>query len=128
MRLILGGYAQGKLRYALETYHLALEEVWDAENPTAPWSGQKIIYHTEALFLRWIQEGKDPKQELAALLPLWEDCVIILQEVGSGLVPMTALQRTYRETVGELGQLLVSRADTVERVLFGIGKILKAKW
>lgn len=49
MHLIFGGYAQGRLSYALKTYHKNRADVFDcAAQPLSEWNGQTILYHLEA--------------------------------------------------------------------------------
>lgn len=122
MRLIIGGYAQGRLSYAMEHYGLTEQDVWDAAaKPLSTWNGQRIIYHVEALVTGWLCEGKNPCEMAAALLPQWENVILITQEVGCGLVPITAEQRAWREAVGRLNTYLARQAETVDRVCCGLG-------
>ena len=51
--------------------------------------------------------------------------VVVLPEVGSGVVPLAAEDVDLREKCGELAQRLASEADVVVRVLCGIPKVLK---
>ena len=51
--------------------------------------------------------------------------VILLDEVGSGIIPMEAEARRYRELVGRVGCMLAAQADTVVRVVCGIGVQIK---
>lgn len=122
MKLVIGGYAQGRLLYVMEQYALTEQDVWDAaEEPFSAWNGQRIIYHTEALVTGWLREGKNPCEAAAALLPQWKDAILITQEVGCGLVPVTAEDRRWREAVGQLNIYLAGKADTVDRVCCGLG-------
>lgn len=54
-----------------------------------------------------------------------QDRYLICDEVGSGVVPMDAFERQYRETVGRVMCRLTPEADQVIRVQCGIGTILK---
>lgn len=51
--------------------------------------------------------------------------VVILPEVGSGVVPMQPEDVQLRERCGELAQMLALEADAVVRVLCGIPQFLK---
>ncbi len=115
MKLIIGGYAQGRLAYVFRTYHLKESDVWNAEG-TEPYQGQKIIYHAEALALSWIAEK---------YLALWKDCIVITQETGSGLIPITPEERHWREAVGQMNQQLAAYAESVERICCGLSMYLK---
>lgn len=126
MRLILGGYAQGKLAYAMERFGLTEKDVWDAaEESLSGWNGQRLIYHAEELVNGWLEEGKDPCQAAKDMLSQWQDVILISQEVGSGLVPITAQQRAWREAVGRFNTFLAGQAETVDRVCCGLGMRIK---
>ncbi len=51
--------------------------------------------------------------------------VILVTEVGSGLVPMEESDRERREKMGRLTVLLAEQADEVYRVVAGLTKRLK---
>lgn len=51
--------------------------------------------------------------------------VIVVTEVGGGIVPTDPIQRAEREAVGRLSCLLAERADRVVRVFCGLPMILK---
>lgn len=126
MKLILGGFAQGRLAYAIEHFGLTEEDVWDAaKEPLSFWKGQKIISHAEELVTGWLREGKNPCEEAEKLMPQWQDVILISQEVGCGLVPITAEQRAWREAVGRFNIFLAGQAETVDRVCCGLGMRIK---
>lgn len=51
--------------------------------------------------------------------------VVIVTEVGGGVVPVDPKQRADREAAGRLSCLLAERADTVVRVFCGLPILLK---
>ena len=112
MKLILGGYANGRTAYAMQNYQLTESDCFDAAaEPLARWNGQRLILHAEQLVNPWLEQ--------------WQNAVLITQEVGCGLVPVTPQQRRLRETVGHFNRLLAECAETVERVCCGLGMRLK---
>ncbi len=126
MRLIIGGYAQGKQMYAMRKYGLHEEDTWDAlYMPPESWNGEKLILHCEQLVAWWLKRERDPVAEIRNILPKWKDTVVITQEVGCGLVPVTAEQRLWREAVGRMNAILAENADSVERICCGLGMYLK---
>lgn len=65
-------------------------------------------------------------EALEALADEYEKAdIVLLTEVGSGLVPVDPEDRASRETAGRFGVLLAERADEVYRVFCGIPKRLK---
>ena len=53
------------------------------------------------------------------------DIIILANELGSGVVPVDAFDRSWRETTGRLCCELAKRADEVHRVVCGIGTVIK---
>ena len=135
MKLIIGGYAQGRLSYALKKYHLTERDVLDLnfknlkkfENPDfwKDWKEKKIIYHMEHFVTVCLKNQQDILQEIQKKLPDCQNKIIITQEVGCGLVPIDPKERQWREAVGRMNQLLAEYAESVERVCCGLGMYLK---
>ncbi|MDY3655147.1 MAG: bifunctional adenosylcobinamide kinase/adenosylcobinamide-phosphate guanylyltransferase [Ruminococcus callidus] len=126
MKLILGGYANGRTAYAMQNYQLTESDCFDAAaEPLARWNGQRLILHAEQLVNSWLEQGKEPCTEILPWLERWQNAVLITQEVGCGLVPVTPQQRQLREAVGHFNRLLAECAETVERVCCGLGMQLK---
>ena len=110
MILVIGGYAQGKLDYVLSKH----EEQQD-----------HLVNHMHLWFRELLQNGEDAEQVILDYCEEHPDCIFICDEIGNGIVPMDEMERTYRERLGRLLIELVKRADTVERVICGIGQKLK---
>ena len=51
--------------------------------------------------------------------------VVTITEIGSGMVPVDAEERAFRENAGRFSVLLAERADEVYRVVCGIPTRLK---
>ena len=127
MKLVIGGCAQGKLDYVLTKYHLQEDMVWNgmlpddkkvSENPV-------IINHFHKWVKQRILDGGCPEKEVLPFLDRYEDCIIVSDEIGNGIVPMEAFEREYRESVGRILVQLADRAKEVERVICGIGQKIK---
>ena len=126
MKLILGGYANGRTAYAMQNYQLTESDCFDAAaEPLARWNGHRLLLHAEQLVNPWLEQGKEPCTEILPWLERWQNAVLITQEVGCGLVPVTPQQRQLREAVGHFNRLLAECAETVERVCCGLGMQLK---
>ncbi|MBO5279143.1 MAG: bifunctional adenosylcobinamide kinase/adenosylcobinamide-phosphate guanylyltransferase [Lachnospiraceae bacterium] len=125
MKLIIGGYAQGKLNYALQNYHLTEGAVTDAALPEENNGQTVIIYH----FHRWvracIEQGKQPEELIRDYLSRNPDCIIISDEVGNGIVPLESFEREYRERLGRLLTEIAGQSEEVVRVICGIGQRIK---
>ncbi len=109
MIFIIGGAYQGKTAFADKNFS----------------DTYKIINHYHEEIRLQMKKGLDPLEEAKKLLLSEDRLVIICDEVGSGLVPMDAFERAYREQVGRVGGYLAGQAKQVIRVLCGIGKNIK---
>ena len=92
MKLIIGGYAQGKLAYVLEKYRLQEDVVWDGILPDQTVLGQKtiVIDHLHQWVKNRILDDGCPEREIEAFLNDFEDCILISNEIGNGIVPLDA--------------------------------------
>lgn len=127
MKLIIGGYAQGKLNYVLQKYGMETSRIWDGEVPEnlGEQRDTVIINHLHHWIKSRIARNGCPEEEILAFVKKHPDCVIISDEVGNGIVPAEAFEREYRERTGRILVELAKRAEEVERVICGIGQKIK---
>lgn len=136
MKLIIGGYAQGKLDYVLSKDQLQEHIVWDGAllddilSNGRPFSTkernkQVVINHFHQWVRQCMQKGRCPEEEILSFLERCEDCTIISDEIGNGIVPMDPFEREYRERVGRILIQLAQKAQEVWRVTCGIGQKIK---
>lgn len=127
MKLVIGGRAQGKLEYVLLKHDLPEDAVWDGciwedlEQQKKP----VIINHLHQWVKNRMISGGRPEDEIMSFLDCNEDCIIICDEIGNGIVPIDPFEREYRERVGRILVQLAKRAEEVERVICGIGQKIK---
>ena len=129
MKLVIGGYAQGKLHYVINNYFIETEMIWDGELPKLQedmtQKGSIIFNH----FHQWVRsclvEGTAPEEKIWQFLEQYPDCIIISDEIGNGIVPVDSFEREYRERTGRLLVELAGKAEEVVRVLCGIGQKIK---
>ena len=130
MKLVIGGTAQGKLEYVLLKYELQKNKVWDGCIPNNTDDIERkekpvIINH----FHLWVKSrmisGGCPEDESMSFLDCNEDCIIICEEIGNGIIPIEPFEREYRERVGRILVQLAKRAEEVERIICGIGQKIK---
>ena len=82
MILVTGGAYAGKTDFAREHF-----------------PGMKLEVRYHETVRRHLEDGTDPL-EAAAALAAGKDVVVLLDEVGCGIVPMEASERAYREIMG----------------------------
>ena len=115
MDLIIGGAYQGKCTFAAEKYGLAAEDICDlAVSPPSP---ARCYVHLESL-----TRQEDPETALPLLLAAE---VVISREIGSGVVPIDAGERAWRERHGRLLRQLAEQAGHVYRIFCGLMEELK---
>lgn len=127
MKLVIGGYAQGKLDYVLSKYHQQECMVYDGILPdSASLQGRQVVINH---FHQWVKDrmsnGGCPEEEIVSFLEDCRNCIIISDEVGNGIVPVQAFERDYRERVGRILIQIAKQAEEVERVICGIGQKIK---
>lgn len=145
MKLVIGGYAQGKLACILEEekgkkYRILQGEKLGntdmadetdkadktgEENETDKTGETVILNHLHLWVRNRLRAGGDPEKEIRNFLERVPDCVIICDEVGNGIVPMEAFERAYRERTGRILVMLAKEAEEVVRVICGIGQRIK---
>lgn len=127
MKLIVGGYAQGKLDYVMRKIGEAPCTVTDGNLPEAGAEAGviMIIDHLHHFIRERLLSGQCPEDELLQFVEQYPDCILISDEVGNGIVPADAFEREYRERTGRILVELAGRAEEVERVICGIGQRIK---
>ena len=127
MKLIIGGTAQGKLEYVLLKYDAQKNMVWDGVLPNDMELNGNIVIINH--FHQWVKSrmmsGGCPEDEIMSFLDCNEDCIIICDEIGNGIVPIDPFEREYRERTGRILVQLAMRAEEVERIICGIGQKIK---
>jgi adenosyl cobinamide kinase/adenosyl cobinamide phosphate guanylyltransferase len=124
VELIIGGAYQGKLSFAVKEKGFSEAELCDLSKGFVS-RAFSCFYHLEALSRRAVEEGMSADEMLEKLAPFIENSVVISREIGSGIVPMDAFERLWREEHGRLLSMLASRAERVTRVFCGIAEVLK---
>ena len=105
MKLYIGGAYQGQ------------EELARQENPSAViWTD----FH-EAVRKAALADGQDPRTFAETFCREHPDAVVTANEVGSGVVPMAAEDRAFREAAGRALCVIAREAEQVTRCVCGIG-------
>ena len=140
MKLVIGGYAQGKLHYVLQNMTSQREQlnepgqenqqetvILDGTLDLSRMAAEKkvIVNHLHRYIREQLRRGNDPEAAIMAFLEKYPDCILICDEIGNGIVPMEAEERIYRERTGRILEQLAAQADEVVRVICGIGLKIK---
>ncbi len=136
MKLVIGGYSQGKLNYVLneKVNENILTDVFiiDGKLPNVE-QMQEVIDNSKVVivnhFHEWMREsilqGNNPEQEILHFTDKVPNSIVISDEIGNGIVPIDRFEREYRERTGRILIKLAEQADEVVRVICGIGQKIK---
>ena len=125
MILITGGAYQGKTAYIQAHVPCAVTDgavCTFAEAKTA-----KILKNYHILVRRLTAAGTDAECFTGALCSENPYCIILIDEIGSGIIPMDKSERMWRETVGRCGCILAGNARAVIRLVCGIPVAVKGE-
>jgi len=133
MKLVIGGYAQGKLEYVKKKYNAKEDFIFDCALPTKeeieiinPGKDDLLVISSLHKWIRKrIKEGGRPEEEIASFVKKNPGTIIISDEIGNGIVPMDPFERVYRERTGRILCDLAANAEEVERVICGIPQKIK---
>ena len=109
MKLYIGGAYQGQ------------EELARQENP----DGELFDKFHETIRETVQKEGQDATVFAEQFCREHPDAVVVSDEVGSGVVPMEAEDRAFREAVGRVLCVIARNAEQVIRCVCGIGVRIK---
>nr|WP_297873268.1 bifunctional adenosylcobinamide kinase/adenosylcobinamide-phosphate guanylyltransferase [uncultured Blautia sp.] len=126
MKLVIGGAFQGKKAYVKQ--HLKIKEEDMADGKDASYEALfhcKCIYHFHEWIKKGIEEKWDFKNLAEELLKRNPEVLIITNELGYGVVPVDAFDRTYRETTGRICTEIAAVCEQVIRVSCGLGMVIK---
>ncbi len=123
MILVVGGIHSGKKTFIREELGFAegdfvhAASLVDAGASESCAAGGRVAVGCEELV-----RACDEKRALSLLAPF---DVVVITEVGAGVVPVRADDAAWRERVGRLGCALAERADAVVRMMCGIPQVIK---
>ena len=128
VHVIIGGAHNGKRTYVktlLKEQGNNNVQWFDGELPN-PGSENIVLAGLE----KWLEQCGLSEQE--AIDHVMEsvgnrDAILILTDIGRGIVPISAGQRELRDVCGRLYQRLLAEADEVTRIWYGIAKTIKKR-
>ncbi len=131
MELVIGGRASGKLEYTKKVSGLPMDAVADGVMDET----KEILYSLQEVIRDWMKIDypslteeeliENYLERLCEYIEKNPNCFILCDEVGLGVVPMEAFERSYREVVGRVLCELAKLSRKVHRVYYGIGAIIK---
>lgn len=126
MILIVGGAFQGKKEYAEQITGIPKGLMTDgAECPLEEIDTCRCMYHFHEWVRRRMPDIEDYEQEAKQIYEVNPNIVLIANELGCGVVPVNAFDRSFRETEGRILTCLAEMSREVHRVVCGIGTVIK---
>lgn len=126
MRLITGGAFQGKTEYALNVIGISRDSIIDgADCRPKDIKNALAINHFHLFVKRLLLDKADVQKEVEDILIENPDIIILVDELGCGVVPIDAFDRNYREVTGRICCYLAKEAKEVDHVICGIGQVIK---
>ena len=121
MTVIFGGSYQGKLDFARERFGLTDDDIQICDETTdAIDFSRRCIAYIDRFALNRVRAGLEPADALRDNPGLRPDAIVIATDISSGVVPVDATLRAWREACGRMNNLLAGRADEVWRLFCGI--------
>lgn len=126
MLLVTGGLFQGQKDFAIKLAALSLEQVLEGKDCEFDDAFKAVAINDFHLIIkRLLEAGWDANQFARELIEKNPEVVIIMDEVGCGIVPAKPEERLYRETTGRISCELAKASAKVYRVFCGIGTCIK---
>lgn len=126
MILVTGGNSQGKLAFVRSEFSMGDGDIADGAVCSFDSAFQKpVLNRLHLLVGRMMEAGADPEALVKKGLAHNAGIIVICDELGCGIVPMSSGERELRERVGRLQCRLAARAQKVYRVCCGIPMRIK---
>lgn len=128
MVLITGGAYQGKKEYAMRKFGFSETEIADGSVcDKEEILNSKCITNYHIFVKRMLEENADIIAVTRALCTENENAVVIMNEIGCGIVPLEKKDRIWREMTGKCGCIIAENADTVIRISNSVPVVIKGR-
>lgn len=125
MHLIIGGAYQGKLDFAKAMYGFSDADVFFCTKDAPVDFSRPCIANIEEFVYGCAERGEAPTGCFHAQRALYKDSVLLCRDIHSGIVPVSSVDRAWREQTGALLKYLAEHADRVSRIYLGLEQRLK---
>ncbi len=123
MIFVFGGRYSGKGEYVRREMNVSEIAGYDAEYDRLKTA--QAVRDLHLLIKKIMFDGSDPMAHIQRLIADNPYIIIISDEIGCGVVPVDKFDREWREAVGRISCYLTEKAETVIRVVCGIGSTIK---
>lgn len=128
MIIITGGAFSGKKDYAKKRFGFSDEEILNGGNCSlnAVFSA-KCIADYQLIVKRLLEENADVQTFTERLCRENPNAVVIINEIGAGIIPLEKSDRIWREETGRSGCLIARNSSEVIRLACGIPTTIKGE-
>lgn len=126
MIMITGGAFQGKRDCLKRLYKLTDNEILSgADCPLDSVFTAAAIADFQELVRRLLAENINVSEFTERFCAENPGAAVIINEIGSGIIPIEKSDRIYREETGRAGCIIATHSETVIRVFCGIPEAIK---
>lgn len=126
MELITGGAYQGKKEYAKRIFGFDDGDITDGSVCREDDIFTALCISDYHMFVkRMTESGKDAVSVTETLCEKNPDVVIIMNEIGCGIVPLEKSERIWREETGRCGCRIAEKSSKVTRMINSIAVVIK---
>lgn len=128
MIMITGGAFSGKKDYTKKRFGFSDEQILNGENCSleAVFSA-KCIADFQLIVKRLLEENADVQTFTERLCKENPNAVVIINEIGAGIIPLEKSDRIWREETGRSGCLIARNSSEVIRLTCGIPTTIKGE-
>lgn len=125
MKMITGGAYQGKSDFVKEHFGCDILDGESCDFKKVFTAECVCNYHL--LVKRLIENGHDAIAFTERLCIENPDLIVIINEIGCGIIPLEKSERIWREQTGRAGTVIAKNSDTVVRIICGIPTVIKGE-
>ncbi|MGN0618369.1 MAG: bifunctional adenosylcobinamide kinase/adenosylcobinamide-phosphate guanylyltransferase [Ruminiclostridium sp.] len=125
MILVTGGAFQGKTDYVKSCFMCSMIDGKDCDFNKV--FSAECVGNYHILVKRLIEQGENPIAFTERLCRENPRIIVIMNEIGGGIVPIEKEDRIWREQVGRAGCIIAAFSDIVVRICCGIPTVIKGE-
>lgn len=125
MILVTGGAFQGKTDFVKSNFLYSMIDGENCDFNSVLFA--KCVKNYHLLVKRLIEQGKNPIAFTQRLCRENPRIIVIMNEIGGGIVPIEKEDRIWREQVGRAGCIIAAFSDIVVRLCCGIPTVIKGE-
>ena len=128
MIMVTGGAFQGKKNFTTKRFDLQETDILNGENcDFKKVFSAKCVTDYHLLVKRLIDKNADPLEFTEKLCKTNPKIIVIINEIGCGIIPIEKSDRIWREQTGRAGCIISENSSAVIRICCGIPTIIKGE-